>query len=71
MSRLCDYTIPNNKRELKRQDCPNQVPALLYHTKQQKGTKTLVIYKYLYLVLYHTKQQKGTKTSLILYLQHY
>ena len=35
----------------------------LYHTKQQKGTKTLTYTLTLKRLLYHTKQQKGTKTT--------
>ncbi len=49
-----DYTIPNNKRELK----PTTIIPLkylyytipnnkrVYHTKQQKGTKTIMYFKY-------------------------
>ena len=37
--------------------------GVLYHTKQQKGTKTAGSVLSSAELLYHTKQQKGTKTA--------
>ena len=56
------YTIPNNKRELKLALYLPNLDTILYHTKQQKGTKTNCAISSPFFLLYHTKQQKGTKT---------
>ena len=58
-----NYTIPNNKRELKLIDLSPYFGYKLYHTKQQKGTKTQARVSQVEARLYHTKQQKGTKTK--------
>ena len=42
---------------------PSVCPPLLYHTKTQKGTKTMRSISSWSLLLYHTKTQKGTKTQ--------